>query len=333
MQPFWRWLPAKWAHDLAPVGLTLYAGLFGSDEVPCWQPFNWNGIHFPNRLGLAGGADKNAQHILDWQRMGAGFVEAGTVTLAPQSANPGKIIDRNWSKSTLWNKMGFPSLGADEVYYNLLHAHEECRIPVFINLGKNRSTPNTEASDEYAQLAERFAPLASCLVVNVSSPNTTGLRDLQSESELGRIVSKTVQASKGKPVLVKLSPDQSEAQLQSSLDTSLQAGAQGFILTNTTLSREGFSEFPKEGGLSGKAVAARSLKTLKMALQHLGQRRTGLLIVSAGGVLSSQDVKERLQAGADLVQVYSALVFQGPGFFQKIFQDVTDQNKVGEFHS
>jgi dihydroorotate dehydrogenase len=323
MRPFWRWLPAKWAHDLAPLGLSLYAGIFGSEEALSWRPFTWNGIHFPNRLGLAGGVDKNAENILEWQRLGAGFVEAGTVTLAPQSPNPGKIIDRNWSKSTLWNKMGFPSLGAQEVYYNLTHIQQECRIPVFINLGKNRSTANSEASDEYRDLALRLAPLASCLVVNVSSPNTTGLRDLQSESELAKIIEKVVLEAKGKPVLVKLSPDQSESQLQNSLDASLNAGAQGFILTNTTLSREGFSEFPQEGGLSGRAVAARSLQTLKQALQHLGPRRKDLLIVSAGGVLSLDDINERLAAGADLVQVYSALVFQGPRFFQRIFHEVS----------
>ncbi len=321
MFPLWKWIPAKVAHALSPIGLTIYAAFKGSDQSLVWQPFDWNGIHFPNRLGIAGGVDKNAQHILDWQSLGAGFIEIGTITPEPQTANPGKIIDRLWGQKTLWNKMGFPNLGQSEIFYNLKAAQSECRLAVFANIGKNRTTSNQDASEDYRILTEKFAPEVQALVVNVSSPNTSGLRDLQSGTELKNLVEKVVLAASNKPVLVKLSPDMSTDQLELAVDASLSAGAKGFVFTNTTLDRESYPQFPKEGGLSGSAVALRSLATLKSALAYLGERRKGLLIVSAGGVLTAQDIKERISVGADLVQVYSVLVFEGPSFFQKVAQE------------
>jgi len=321
MFPVWKWLSAEVAHALSPIGLILYAAFKGSDQALVWQSFDWQGCHFCNRLGIAGGVDKNALHILDWQRLGAGFVEIGTVTPLPQTANPGKIIDRHWDDKVLWNKMGFPNQGLSETYYNLKQAQADCKIPIFANIGKNRSTTNQDASEDYKALAEKLAPEVQALVVNVSSPNTTGLRDLQTGSELKELVQKVVFAAKTKPVLVKLSPDMSEEQLHHALDSSLEAGAKGFILTNTTLSREVHSQFPKEGGLSGRAVAKLSLKTLKSAIAHLGPRRQGLLMISAGGVMTAQDIKERISVGADLVQVYSVLVFEGPSFFRKMAQE------------
>ena len=118
-RPIWKYLPAAWAHRLAPLGLSYYASKM-PDEVPVWSPFSWKGLHFPNRLGIAGGVDKNAEHLKVWQKLGVGFIEVGTVTPYAQGANPGKILDRDWNSKNLWNRMGFPNHGADEVYFNLM---------------------------------------------------------------------------------------------------------------------------------------------------------------------------------------------------------------------
>lgn len=311
----WKYLPAGLAHSLAPLGLAYFASKM-PENCPQWQSFDWKGLHFPNRLGIAGGLDKNADHLSAWPRLGVGFIEVGTVTPYAQSANRGKILDRDWEAQNMWNKMGFPNHGADEVYFNLRAHKENLKIPVFVNIGKNRSRPNEEAELDYLYLTDRFLPVADALVINVSSPNTTGLRDLQSETAIKSLAEKVVKLAGPKPVLVKLSPDMSEDHLRASLDACLESRISGFVLTNTTLSRPSNCLFPKEGGLSGKSLAGLSKKNLKIALSHLGSARKDLLIVSVGGVLTADDVQERIQLGADLVQVYSALIFSGPRFFR-----------------
>lgn len=321
MTPLWKFVPAELAHKLAPLGLSVYSSVCGG-ETPLWRAFDWNGIHFPNRLGLAGGMDKNAEHLLHWQRLGAGFLEIGTVTPRPQKPNPGKIIDRDWDTQTLWNKMGFPSHGAEDVFFNLRQHQVDVKIPVFVNIGKNRITSAEDAVRDYQFVAFRLGPVASGFVINVSSPNTKGLRDLQSKEELSRLVKgvKEVLDHQGwnKPVLVKLSPDLSPDQLKDAIEAALEAGAQGITLTNTTLWRPQDSHFPKEGGLSGLPLKELSLKSLELTHQFLGGKNKTSLLISVGGVMTAADVQERLDLGADLVQVYSALVFSGPRFFKTV---------------
>lgn len=315
----WKYLPAGLAHSLAPLGLHYYSSKM-PETTPQWQSFDWRGLHFKNRLGIAGGVDKNASMLSVWPKLGAGFIEIGTITPYSQSANKGKILDRDWNSQNMWNKMGFPNHGSDEVYFNLLSARENLKLPVFVNIGKNRSRPNEEAEIDYQYLTDRFLPLADAFVVNVSSPNTTGLRDLQNETTLKSLTGKVVAIAGNKPVLVKLSPDMSEETLTSSIAACLDSKVSGFVLTNTTLSRPAGCPFPKEGGLSGKDLGELSKKNLKLALQFLGNDRKNLLIVSVGGVLSAEQVQERLDMGADLVQVYSALIFNGPTFFRDTAQ-------------
>jgi dihydroorotate dehydrogenase len=314
--PIWKYLPAGLAHRLAPLGLSFYASKM-PEEIPQWQPLSWKGLYFPNRLGLAGGVDKNAEHLRTWQRLGVGFIEIGTVTPYSQKANPGKVVDRDWDNQNLWNRMGFPNHGAEEVYFNLLSEKPHLKVPVFVNIGKNRSRSNEEAEVDYIYLADRFSAVADAFVINVSSPNTQGLRSLQSPEFLRNLLQKLEKITAGKPLLVKLSPDMEPKDFEDCLEASALGGASGFILTNTTLSRPSQSPFPKEGGLSGRSLADLSKKHLKMAVDFLGQHRDEFLLVSVGGVLSPDDVKERLALGADLVQTYSALVFQGPQFFRK----------------
>ncbi len=314
--PLWKYLPAGLAHRLAPLGLSFYASQM-PEEIPQWRSMSWKGLQFPNRLGIAGGLDKNASHLKTWERLGAGFIEVGTVTPYSQKSNPGKTVDRDWQQQNLWNRMGFPNHGAEEVYFNLHSEKSNLQIPVFVNIGKNRNRTNEDAEVDYIYLADRFAAVADAFVINVSSPNTPGLRSLQSPEFLGALLPKLEKIVGKKPLLVKLSPDMSQKEFEDCLEASAIGGASGFILTNTTLSRPSQSNFPTEGGLSGKSLADLSKKHLKMAVSFLADHRSEFLLVSVGGVLSARDVQERLDLGADLVQTYSALVFEGPQFFRK----------------
>lgn len=308
-------MPAGLAHQLAPLAIHYIASKM-PENPPVWSPLDWKGLHFSNRLGIAGGVDKNASNIMDWPRLGAGFVEIGTITPYSQKANSGKILDRDWDGKNLWNKMGFPNHGADEIYFNLLNEKKNIRVPLFVNIGKNRSRPNEEAEIDYLYLTDRFLPVADAFVVNISSPNTSGLRALQSEEFLKKLTSTVVKKAGNKPVLVKLSPDMSNEDFENSLEICAVNGVSGFILTNTTLQRPPGSKFPSEGGLSGKDLAELSKKHLRKAISFLAGHRDEFLLVSVGGVLSPADVQERLEIGADLVQTYSGLVFHGPQFFR-----------------
>jgi dihydroorotate dehydrogenase len=318
MKP-WLLLPPQWAHDLGPFGLKLYS-LFHSGPTPVWKSFTWKNLVFKNPLGLAGGVDKNAESLKEWWALGAGFVEVGTLTPKPQSANPGKIIDRDNERGALWNKMGFPSHGADEVYFNL-RAYDYKPTPVFVNIGKNRETANEDAVNDYLYLIDHLKPQADAFVVNISSPNTKGLRDLQNKQALMKLLDPLVKMSHqdiSKPILLKLSPDLNDELLEEALTVAVDLGIDGFVLTNTTLSRPSGIDFPAEGGLSGAPLKQLSCQILQKSLQILGKNRPGKLIVSAGGAMTPEDVFERLQMGADLVEIYSALIFEGPGFFRKV---------------
>ncbi len=321
MKP-WLWLPPKIAHDLSPFALKLIGHTRPPRSYP-WDSFAWRGLHFANRLGIAGGVDKNASMVQGWWSLGAGFIEIGTVTPKPQSPNPGLIIDRDPATLTLWNKMGFPSVGAAVVEKNLRRLPAPRQTPLFVNIGKNRQTPNEEAATDYVSCLQTLSGFADAFVINISSPNTQGLRDLQGAASLENLLSKVMHAREKSrapqtPLLLKLSPDLSTTDLHTALDVSHALNLEGWILTNTTFSREPGSRFPKEGGVSGRPLSGLSKETLKNALKHLGSRRDGKLVISAGGILTPEDVFERLELGADLTQVYTALIFQGPGFFKQV---------------
>ena len=317
----WLWLPPKLAHDLSPLAIEFYSS-FLEDKTPVWDSFTWRHIEFKNRLGIAGGADKNAEHLKAWKKLGCGFVEVGTITPLAQGPNEGKIIDRSLKDKALWNKMGFPSAGADEVYYNLISFQSPLGIPLFVNIGKNRTTLNESAYLDYNILIEKFHENADAFVVNISSPNTKGLRDLANkdslEAFLKPIMQKKADLNCHKPTLLKLSPDLDPDDLKRILDISMNNGIEGFVLTNTTLSRNTTQVFSNEGGVSGKALTKLSILSLKTAISHLGSEKSKILVISAGGVMTTEDVFERISLGADLVEVYTALVFSGLNFFRKV---------------
>lgn len=325
-----RFLPAATAHSLAGAALSVYS----SWQTPGtfeWSPLEWKNLRFKNPLGIAGGMDKNASLLSVWKKIGPGFIEVGTVTPRPQKANSGKIVAREWDRRILWNRMGFPSHGADEVFYNLQKEKSDYGLPIFVNIGKNRETPNAEAAEDYFFLMSRLSPVADAFVINISSPNTTGLRELQESEFLQRLIG-TGRKITHKPLLVKLSPDMDSQQFESLVKECADLGFDGFVLTNTTLHRPKENHFPDVGGLSGSFLKEKSEQILKQTIQILGPRRKDFLLVSVGGILTPEDVKHRLAMGADLVQCYSALVFEGPTFFQQVARYMTGERQKAVHH-
>lgn len=312
----WLWLSPQLAHDVGPLALKLYS-LFADPTPPAWRSFLWRGLVFKNRVGIAGGVDKNADNLKAWWALGCGFVEIGTVTPLPQEPNPGKITDRHATSRSMWNRMGFPSEGAEEVLANL-RAAKPFATPVFVNIGKNRATMNDDAVNDYLALVRELGDVADAFVVNISSPNTKGLRDLQNRQALRELLRPVKLAAGLKPVLLKLAPDLDGESLAEAVTTAADQGIDGFILTNTTLSRLPDMPYPPEGGVSGAPLAELSKRALRTVIETLGERREGKLLVSVGGVMTPDEVFERLSMGADLVQCYSALIYEGPGFFRRV---------------
>jgi dihydroorotate dehydrogenase len=354
----WKYLPPEWGHRYAPQALKLYVQLQKKgnifpfsllDHTSHTDLYRWEEriysrssqrLFFKNPLGVAGGLDKNGLMVSSLFHIGFGFVEVGTVTPKPQTPNSGVILDRSWDKKILWNKMGFPSEGMVRVKESLksFQLQKERALlgselgPVWVNVGKNRNTPNEEALQDYSEVISFLESVSDGFVINISSPNTQHLRDLQ-KSQHFRPFLQGLRRVTEKPLLLKVAPDHSEEDLKEVLNQGLAQGLDGFILTNTTSSRlpEFGNRWPLDGGLSGSAVAELSKKALNTAVQvkknHSGQ---SCLLVSVGGVLTPQDVKHRLDLGADLVQVYSALVFEGFSFPKNV-SHYFNGRKNGEF--
>lgn len=321
MKP-WLWLPPKWSHSMAPALLPL-ATVFASRAPARGDGFQWKGYDFINPLGIAGGVDKEGISLLHWQQLGAGFLEVGTITPLAQRANPGLIIDRDNKSHSLWNKMGFPNAGADIAKDHLLKMKAKLKVPLFINIGKNRDTDNLQALNDYKSAIKTLDSCSDIFVINISSPNTTGLRDLQQRDQLKNLLAGIRHEAPQKKLLLKLSPDMSQDQLKDCLDLGLQEKMDGFVLTNTTLQRPLDLPFPKgEGGVSGEPLKILSRYALTTTTTHLGASKQNLLIVSAGGIMNSEEVRWRLDHGANLIQVYSALVYSGPFFFRNVVKEL-----------
>lgn len=320
MKP-WLWLPPKWSHSMVPALLPL-ATIFTSKTPLRGHAFHWKGHNFINPLGIAGGVDKEGASLLHWQQLGAGFLEVGTITPRAQRPNPGTIIDRDNKSHSLWNKMGFPNAGADIAKDQLLKMKPKIKVPLFINIGKNRDTDNKQALNDYKSAIKTLSECSDIFVINISSPNTTGLRDLQHHDQLKNLLSGIRQEAPQKKLLLKLSPDMTNDQLKDCLDLGLQEKMDGFTLTNTTLQRPLVLPFPKEGGVSGEPLKVLSRQALITTITHLGDSKQNLLIISAGGIMNSEEVRWRLDHGANLIQVYSALVYSGPFFFRNVVKEL-----------
>jgi dihydroorotate dehydrogenase len=272
------------------------------------------GLTFPNPVGLAAGLDKKGELADAWGALGFGFAELGTFTALPQDGNPKPRVHRYPDQAALINRMGFPNPGAEAVARTLRALQEDGRwpsIPIGVNIGKSKLTPLEGAADDYLRSLSFLLPYADYIAVNVSSPNTPGLRKLQEAGPLKRLLTAVVKASKGKPVLLKLAPDLSGTALNEAANTALSSRCAGLIATNTTLSREGLpSGSHPEGGLSGRPLAGLALRKLR-ELSRFTKGRVPL--VAVGGIFTAEDVRRRLEEGASLVQVYTSYIYEGPG--------------------
>jgi len=286
-------------------------------------PVELMGLKFRNRVGVAAGLDKNAVCINALSALGAGHVEIGTVTPRPQEGNAKPRVFRLPEAQALINRMGFPNEGMDAVLPRL--AARKHQAICGANIGKNASTPLEQATDDYLKCMRVLAPQADYITINVSSPNTLGLRNLQATDYLRPMLVALLEErarllptlGRALPLLVKIAPDLGDDDLYSMADLFLELRIDGVVATNTTLSRPaGLGSLAEQaGGLSGRPVHPLSLATVRKLRQRLGQ---GFPIIGVGGISSADDARAMRQAGADLVQIYTGLIYRGPGLIKEV---------------
>ncbi len=301
-------LDPETAHHLALRGVRLSRPLRALRR-DVGDPVEVFGLRFPNRVGLAAGYDKDAVAWRALSGLGFGHIEIGTVTPLPQLGHPRPRIHRFPEHQALINRMGFPSAGAEAVVRRLSPRRPRGVI-LGVSIGPNATTPPQRRREDYLTLVDRFRALADYLAVNVSSPNTAGLRDLEG-APLGELLSAVRDRAAGTPVLVKLSPDLED--LESAAATAERAGIAGIIVGNTTLTRPGFGADTPPGGLSGAPLGPAAVRALQRVVAV-----TRLPVIACGGIMNEADAAERTAAGAALVQIYTGLVYRGPGLARKI---------------
>ena len=287
------------------------------------------GLHFKNPVGLAAGFDKDARLIDELASFGFGFIEIGTLTPKPQPGNDKPRLFRLPLDQALINRMGFNNKGVLEAVEHL--KKRKSNIIVGGNIGKNKVTPNDKAFEDYNYCFEALYPYVDYFVVNVSSPNTPGLRELQEKEPLKKLLNQVKALSdakqKQKPVLLKIAPDLTQTQLDDIIEILKETKTDGVIATNTTISREGLKTSKEEierigmGGLSGKPVAQKSTEVIRYLRNQLG---TSYPIIGVGGIISAEDAYEKLKAGADLIQIYTGFIYEGPGFVKAINKYLLD---------
>ncbi|WP_088328489.1 quinone-dependent dihydroorotate dehydrogenase [Lacimicrobium sp. SS2-24] len=322
-------LDAERSHDLSMGFLkhsqhTLFKGIYSQKLPP--KPVQLLGMNFPNPVGLAAGLDKNGECIDAFAAMGFGFIEIGTVTPRPQPGNDKPRLFRLPQSQAIINRMGFNNKGVDYLVEQVKQA--EYQGVLGINIGKNKTTPEENALDDYVACLHKVYAHASYITINISSPNTPGLRNLQYGEALDSLLrglklqQQQLAQRHGKyvPILVKIAPDLSDEELEDIARSLMQSGMDGVIATNTTLSREkvqGQEHAEESGGLSGEPLTDQSqaiVIKLKSALQG------SMPIIGVGGIHSAETAKARLEAGSDLIQIYSSLIYQGPKLIAKILK-------------
>lgn len=285
------------------------------------------GLSFKNPVGLAAGYDKNGMAVRGLGALGFGHIEVGTVTPRPQAGHPQPRVHRLPGAQAIINSMGFPNAGVEAV----LKSSEAWRgidhpARIGLNLGKGKDTPLERAADDYVSLLERVHRHCDYVAINISSPNTLGLRQLQAraamEALLKDVIARRDRLTPRVPLLVKLAPDLSAAELDEALCTMTGSGVDGIIATNTTLRRDGLPEAARSlpGGLSGRPLTARATEVIRYLARH-----TSLPIIGVGGIVSPEDALEKLDAGATLVQVYTGLIYAGPGLVKQINQRLAER--------
>ncbi len=285
------------------------------------------GIKFKNPVGLAAGFDKDARLIDEMACMGFGFIEIGTLTPQPQSGNDKPRLFRLSEDQALINRMGFNNKGVLTAVERL--KKRKSSVVIGGNIGKNKITPNEQALDDYAFCFEALYNHVDYFVINVSSPNTPGLRELQEKDPLRKLLSYikglSLAKPKPKPVLLKIAPDLSQEQLDDVIEILQETATDGVIATNTTILRDGLTTERNtldqigSGGLSGKPLSVRSTEVIRYLREKL---RPGFPIIGVGGIMTPEDAIEKLKAGADLIQLYTGFVYEGPGIVKRINKEI-----------
>lgn len=342
LRPLLFALDAELAHRLTLYGLGVAhrsrLGQYIATPPDDW-PVSAFGIRFPNPVGLAAGLDKNAEHLDELGALGFGFVEVGTVTPQPQPGNDKPRMFRLRGHEAIINRLGFNNGGVDALVRNVQQS--SYRGVLGINIGKNKNTPNERAVDDYLFCLERVHNHASYITVNISSPNTQGLRDLQEENTLRRFIETLREAQERlgsqsgarKPMLLKIAPDLTESELDAIAEVLLSAGVDGVICTNTTIDHSAVADDPhggESGGLSGKPLFARSSAVVRGMRSRLGAR---VPIIGVGGILDGSDAAEKLDAGATLVQIYTGLVYRGPALISECVNEIRRQRESADHES
>ena len=337
LRPLLFKLDAEKAHDL-----TLYAlGVAQRSGFAHWiarpaadLPTTVFGITFPNPVGLAAGLDKNADHLDALDALGFGFIEVGTVTPLPQPGNAKPRMFRLPQHEAIINRLGFNNGGVDALVRNVQKSSYHGVLG--INIGKNKDTPNEKAVNDYLTCLHKVHEHATYITVNISSPNTAGLRDLQQEATLYKFISLLraaqerlgSQAGRRKPMLLKIAPDLTEAELDGIAEVLLRTGIDGVICSNTTIDHASVADDPRggeTGGLSGKPLFARSTAVLAGMHRRLQGR---IPLIGVGGILDGSDAAEKLDAGAALVQVYSGLIYRGPQLIAECVNEIRRQREA-----
>ena len=308
-------LDPETAHDAA-LKLSGVAGLFAARLPAC--PVRVMGLDFPNPVGLAAGLDKHAEHVDDLAALGFGFLELGGVTPRPQPGNPRPRLFRIPEAQAIINRYGLNSVGVGAFIENLKKKKTKCIVGV--NIGKNKETPNENAAEDYALCFEKLYPHVDYVTLNVSSPNTAGLRDLQSAEALSALLSgmkglqEELRDKHGRNVAIalKIAPDLDDAEIRSIASVARRERIDGIVATNTTVAREAVARFTngnEQGGLSGAPLRDSATRVLRILSREL---KGEIPLIGVGGILSGADAAERMAAGASLLQLYSGLIYRGP---------------------
>lgn len=323
------------AHSLT-LALLRHAPRFRARGDPPELQTSSFGLAFSNPLGLAAGLDKDGLAVRKWEALGFGFAEIGTVTPRPQSGNPRPRIWRIEKYRALVNRMGFPSDGMDQVASRLAEPNAKTRrMRIGVNLGPNRATSPERVPEDYAALTRRMAGLADFLVINLSSPNTSGLRDFQAPERMRKVI-KTVQAACAeigirRPLLVKLAPDLERLMLGEICAAAVELELAGIVATNTSLDHAALGVAPgRDGGLSGTPLKFRSREIIA-AIYQLTRGR--IPIIGVGGIVTAEDAYGHLRAGASLVELYTGLIYHGPGLVGRIKSGLLDLLRQDGFRS
>ena len=330
IRKFFFALDAETAHGIGMRGVDLLnasglAGLLAKPVAPC--PVDVMGLRFPNPVGLAAGLDKNGDHIDGLSKLGFGFIEIGTITPRPQDGNPRPRLFRIPEAQGIINRMGFNNAGVDKLLENVRAAEFPKKGGILgINIGKNATTPIEKAAEDYLTCLEKVYNDASYVTVNISSPNTKNLRELQKDDALDDLLAQlkakqeqlAEQYGKYVPMALKIAPDLDDTQVTAIADALRRHRMDGVIATNTTLSRdgvEGMQNGNEAGGLSGAPVFRKSTDVLKKLSTALAGE---LPIIGVGGILGGEDAAEKIRAGASLVQFYSGFIYRGPDLVSEV---------------